>query len=381
MSLTIDIHALQSLPPSNINRDDTGAPKTAVFGGVPRQRVSSQSWKRAIRRDFEDKLPAGTVGYRTKRAAGLIAKRIEDLTGEAGQAWDRAKIAESVKSLFAAVKIKLSEVKVEDGEDGEDAKAAAVGDTGYLLFLSPRQIDNAARALIELDGEKIAKKQADPLLNSEHSIDIAMFGRMIADDAAFNVDAAVQVAHAIGIHESEPEFDYYTAVDDVVEDNEETGAGMIGTMQMMSSTLYRYATIDVASLEENLGDPAATGEAIRAFLDSFITSLPSGKQNSYAHNTLPELVLVEVRDTRSVSLVNAFETPVRVDADGSRRLEGARRLAKEAADVRASYGFEPLASFVIGLGELVEPFGELATATTLPQLAEQVLATTREVSR
>src|SRR5690606_14372109 len=161
MSLTIDIHALQSLPPSNINRDDTGAPKTAVFGGVPRQRVSSQSWKRAIRRDFEDKLPAGTVGYRTKRAAGLIAKRIEDLTGEAGQAWDRAKIAESVKSLFAAVKIKLSEVKVEDGEDGEDAKAAAVGDTGYLLFLSPRQIDNAARALIELNGEKIAKKQAD----------------------------------------------------------------------------------------------------------------------------------------------------------------------------------------------------------------------------
>lgn len=366
MSTVIDIHALQSLPPSNINRDDTGAPKSAVFGGVPRQRVSSQSWKRAIRKDFEDKLPAGTVGFRTKRVVDLIAVRVQELSEVNGDKWPLARAQDAAKALFSAAGIKLNAVASVDDE------SARGEETGYLFFLSPRQIENAAKALIGSEDAKPSKKEARELLNNDHSIDIAMFGRMVAEDSTFNVDAAVQVAHAIGIHESEPEFDYYTAVDDVVEDKEETGAGMIGTMQMMSSTLYRFATIDLKSLTENLGDGDAAVKSTVAFLRSFIESLPTGKQNSYANNTLPELIYVVVRDSRSISLVNAFEAPVRAPEGGSRRLEGARRLAAEARSIETEYGFVPKESFVIGLADLRTPFEGIATSITLPELSDQV---------
>ncbi|ATG50696.1 type I-E CRISPR-associated protein Cas7/Cse4/CasC [Brachybacterium vulturis] len=366
MSLVLDIHALHTLPPSNINRDDTGAPKSAVFGGVPRHRVSSQSWKRAIRRDFEKTLGADHVGFRTKRVADLVADRVQELTKGDDAMWDRERADAAAMNLFTGAGIKLTEAKVREGEEKRGAE------TGYLLFLSPRQIDNAARKLVETDGAKPSKKEARALLDDAHSIDIAMFGRMVADAPDYNVDASVQVAHAIGIHESEPEFDYYTAVDDIVEDKEETGAGMIGTMQMTSSTLYRFATVDLRSLQENLGDANAAVEATTAFVNSFITSLPSGKQNSYAHNTVPELVYLTIRDTRSLSLVNAFESPVRA-ADGvSRREAGAQLLASEAKQLESNYGFVPVASFAIGLGALTEPFTEFATVTTLPALADQL---------
>lgn len=362
MTLVVDIHALHSLPPSNINRDDTGAPKSAVFGGVPRHRVSSQSWKRAIRRDFEKTLGKDEVGYRTKRVADLVANKIQELTEASGVSWERERADSAAKNLFAGAGIKLTEPTLREGEKTRGAE------TGYLLFLSPRQIENAARKLIETDGAKPSKKEAQALLDDAHSIDIAMFGRMVADAPDFNVDASVQVAHAIGIHESEPEFDYYTAVDDIVEDLEETGAGMIGTMQMTSSTLYRFATVDFESLTENLGDANAAVEATVAFTTAFITSLPTGKQNSYANNTVPELVYVAVRDSRSLSLVNAFEEPVRTADGSSRRVEGAKRLAKEAQDLSVDYGFTPTASYVIGLGELPAPFEGIAARTTLPQL-------------
>lgn len=368
MSFVLDIHALHSLPPSNLNRDDTGAPKSAVFGGVPRQRVSSQSWKRAIRRDFEQTLGAEAVGFRTKRVADLVATKIQELTKADGEGWEDDRAAAATKALFTAAGIKLTEPKLRDGEKkrGEE--------TGYLLFLSPRQIENAARFLIDNDGSKPAKKDAKLVLDDEHSIDIAMFGRMVADAPDYNVDAAVQVAHAIGIHESEPEFDYYTAVDDIVEDKEETGAGMIGTMQMTSSTLYRFATVDLEGLTTNLGDRNAAIEATKAFVSSFITSLPTGKQNTFAHNTLPELVYVTVRDTRSVSLVNAFEEPVRA-ADGiARRVAGAERLATEAEQLQSQYGFVPLAAFVIGLADMPAPFDDIADRCTLPELGDKVQA-------
>lgn len=380
MTLVLDIHALQSLPPSNVNRDDTGAPKSAVFGGVPRQRVSSQSWKRAIRREFEATMGIESVGYRTKHAAGLIAKRIQEITKASGEDWSEERAAESARGLFASAGIKLTTVsKKVRATDPDQGDQEIVGDeTGYLLFLSSRQIQRAAEALIAADGEKIAKKDAKELLDTGHSIDIAMFGRMLADVPDYNVDASVQVAHALGIHESEPEFDYFTAVDDVVEDREETGAGMIGTVQMMSSTLYRFATVDMTSLAENLGDPAAAVEAAIAFVQAFITSMPTGKQNTFANNTLPELVYLTVRDTRSISLVNAFEEPVRADDTSNRRLEGAKRLAGEAREVQEQYGFVPTSSFVLGLGQLREPFEELATVTTLPALADQLRSALQE---
>ncbi|WP_018297203.1 type I-E CRISPR-associated protein Cas7/Cse4/CasC [Corynebacterium lubricantis] len=379
MSTVVDIHALQTLPPSLINRDDTGAPKTAIFGGVPRQRVSSQSWKRAIRRYVEENVSEDLIGERTKRTPELIAKKVNQINSD----WDLPKAVEGVDALFKAAKIKLSvEAKKQEADPDvateEKEEFNAYPQTGYLLFLSPQQIQRAAEAIIEKDGEKFSKKEAEEILDTEHSLDIAMFGRMLADAPTYNVDASVQVAHAISVHETQPEFDYFTAVDDVVEDAEESGAGMIGTVQMMSSTLYRFATINVDGLKDNLGSAQNAHEAVGHFIRAFVESMPTGKQNTFANNTLPELVYVAVRDGRSVSLVNAFEEPVSGTSDQGRRRVAAQKLAEEERQVIDTYGFKPRKAFVLSLGDLGQEFEGIAESTKLDDLAAQVQAVLEE---
>lgn len=370
MTLVIDIHALQTVPPSLINRDDTGAPKSAIFGGVPRQRVSSQAWKRAIRRYFEHEIGQEAVGLRSRNLPEVIVNRVLEISPEFGL----EEAIEGVQNLFKAPGakqgIKLVEPKVsKDGEDSDNQSPYPT--TAALLFLSPHQIERAAQAIVDADGGKITKAEATDILDTKHSVDMAMFGRMLADAPAFNIDASVQVAHAIGVHESEPEFDYYTAVDDVLEDAEEIGAGMIGTTQMMSSTLYRFATINVEGLATNLGNMDMANKAAVLFIKAFIESMPTGKQNTFANNTLPELVYVAVRNTRSVSLVNAFEDPVGRE-DSTRRRAAAEALAQEARDIEDVYGMKPLAAYVLATGELGEPFSGLAENVTFQKLSEKV---------
>lgn len=373
MTTYIDVHALQTVPPSLVNRDDTGAPKTATFGGFPRQRVSSQSWKRAIRRYFETHLDSSSVGFRTKYALELIVDEVQRLAPDL----PKGQAIEGAERVFRLAKIKLNDPKGTK-LDGDDTSREKLKNTGYLLFLSPFQITNIAQAVIDADKSPIKAADAKRLLNSQHSIDIACFGRMVADNPSFNVDAAVQVAHALGIHESVPEFDYFTAVDDVSEDRDDTGAGMLGTVQMMSSTLYRFATINVDSLHANLGSTDAANAAIRAFLEAFVVSMPTGKQNTFANNTLPELVYVAVRDDRSVSLVNAFEDPVMATTEASRRILGAERMAQEESEIEKNYGFVPRSAFVVALNDLGREFSGIATQTSLPDLYGAVLSAVSE---
>ncbi|QNH95438.1 type I-E CRISPR-associated protein Cas7/Cse4/CasC [Corynebacterium anserum] len=378
MTLVVDIHALQTVPPSLINRDDTGAPKSAIFGGVPRQRVSSQSWKRAIRRHFEECVGDSTVGLRSRELPELIAKKAAELAPDA--TIDQA--IDGVRKLFKATGkegIKLVDPdkpkKAKKGEEAPVDEHPKFPTTAALLFLSPHQISRAAEAIAnKLQGGedlKFAKAEAVDLLDTHHSIDMSLFGRMLADAPSYNIDAAVQVAHALSVHESQPEFDYFTAVDDVVEDAEETGAGMIGTTQMMSSTLYRFATVNVDALAQNLDDREIAREATAMFLTAFIESMPTGKQNSFANNTLPELVYVAVRDTRSVSLVNAFEEPVTSES-GSRRKAAAEALANEERDIEQAYGMKPLAAYVLGVKGLGNAFEGLAENVNKQELLDRL---------
>ncbi|MDK4303320.1 type I-E CRISPR-associated protein Cas7/Cse4/CasC [Corynebacterium propinquum] len=366
MSLIVDIHALQTIPPSLINRDDTGAPKSAVFGGTPRQRVSSQSWKRAIRKFFEDNFDPEQIGDRSKRLPEKIARKLEDAGLEQAEAISRT------EQLFKAAKIKTSVQKLSKKEIENGEEANPYPETGYLLFLSQHQIDRAVSELLERNGENLKKTEAQEILDTRHSVDMSMFGRMVADDAAYNVDASVQVAHALGIHASAPEFDFFTAVDDLAEEGEETGAGMLGTVQMMSSTLYRYATVNVDSLAENLDSRENAFQATEQFIDAFIKSMPTGKINTFANQTLPELVYITVRDSRPISLVNAFESPVEATESVSRRAVGAQKLADEARDIETVYGFTPRAAFVLGIGELTTPFQDLAETITLLDLKDKI---------
>ena len=354
MSTYVDIHIIQSLPPSCVNRDDSGSPKSAVYGGVRRLRVSSQSWKRATRLYFNDLLDAKDVGVRTKRVVEVLAERItEDAPELAGDA------VTLVEGVFKAARIKLSPPR---------GKKDAPQESGYLLFLSTSQIARLAELAIASarDGEALDAKTVKKIFKEAHAVDIALFGRMVADDTDLNVDAACQVAHAISTHAAENEYDFFTAVDDDKSRSEEedAGAGMMGTVEFSSATMYRYATVNLDMLVENLGDGDAALRALEVFIKGFCLSMPTGKQNTFANRTLPEAVVVSVRDDQPVSLVGAFEKPIRTnEADGylARSVEA---LAEHARAIEDNYGLKPLAGFVVALkgGDILVPEGPDAPA-------------------
>lgn len=284
--LFLDIHAIQTVPPSNINRDDTGSPKTAQYGGVTRARVSSQSWKRAIRKYFYDKGDTQNIGIRSCDIVKYIAKKIVDKDNSI-----------SVEDAITLVEKTLNAAKLST----KDQKLKA------LFFISNNQADKFAQACLD---KKTNKTELQEILKTDTSIDIALFGRMLADDPSLNEDASSQVAHAISTHAIESEFDFYTAVDDLApEDN--AGAGMLGTLEYDSSTLYRYANIALHDFYKQLGDKEEVIDAVKLFVEAFVKSMPTGKINSFANQTLPQAVVVSLRSDRPINLVSAFEEPVK----------------------------------------------------------------------
>lgn len=327
--LFVDINAIQTLPPSNINRDDTGSPKTAQYGGVIRARVSSQSWKKAIRDYFYNNSEFENIGVRTLEIVKYLAEEIKrlkpSLTDE-----DALKLA---NETFKAA-----------GIGTKDNKAKA------LFFLGKSQRDALAKAAI--DGEKDKKKLQD-ILSSNPAIDIALFGRMVADDQNLNEDASAQVAHAISTHQVSNEYDFFTAVDDISKE-ESQGAGMLGTVEYNSSTLYRYANVAAHELLNQLGSVEDTVGAIRLFVEAFAKSLPTGKVNTFANQTLPQAILVSIRDDRPVNLVSAFEEPVRSN-DGYVE-KSIKKLLKEEEKV-LKFVNKPLHTYyltMVDMGEKIE---------------------------
>lgn len=284
--LFLDVHAIQILPPSNINRDDTGSPKTALYGGARRARVSSQSWKRAMREYFRNNSESFSLGVRTLDVVRYVADKIKELDPE----WTDDK----------AMK-KADEIINEAGIKTKDKKAKA------LVFIGDEQAKKLAQAAI--DGET-DKKELKDILKNNPAVDVALFGRMVADDPSLNEDASAQVAHSISTHSVQTEYDFYTAVDDLApEDN--AGAGMLGTIEFNSSTLYRYANVAIHELLSQLVDKEKTVDTVKLFVDAFANSLPTGKVNTFANQTLPQVLIVTLRSDRPINLVTAFEKPVK----------------------------------------------------------------------
>ena len=364
MSVFVDIHVLQTLPPSNPNRDDTGAPKSATFGGVQRMRISSQAIKRATRQDFEGKIDDGNYGVRTKKIVELVARTITEKRPDLG-----AESIELSEMGLKAIGFKLTEPRG-DKSDKELKEA------GFLVFLSAKQIEHVADALISVareDDPVAAFKELKPrsLVDTNHSIDIALFGRMVAEPNALNVDAACQVAHAIGVGAVEHEYDYYTAVDDEKKRNDEAdeGAGMIGTIEFASATVYRYATINVDLLRENLGDDAVADRAVELFVDSFVRSMPTGKVTTFANRTLPDAVLVQVRDDQPINMSGAFEEPIVAGQRGFAE-PAIKRFVEFEARLRELTGLEAVESLVSWTTPRGESFSELGRHVRLASLGE-----------
>lgn len=286
--LFLDIHAIQTVPPANINRDDTGSPKTAQYGGVTRARVSSQSWKRAIRKYFNENGDLGNVGIRSLEIVKYVANKIVEKDSSI-----------SIEEAMLMAEKTINAAKISTKE--QKAKA--------LFFLSDKQAEKLAQASID---KVTDKKQLESILNDDISIDIALFGRMVADNTILNEDASSQVAHAISTHAIQSEFDFFTAVDDLApEDN--AGAGMLGTVEYNSSTLYRYANVALYNFYSQLSDKEETINATKLFVKSFVESMPTGKINTFANQTLPQAIVVSLRTDRPLNMVSAFEEPIKSD--------------------------------------------------------------------
>lgn len=391
--MRLDLHVLQSIPPANLNRDDTGSPKDAFFGGVRRTRLSSQSVKRAIRHSeaFRAALD-GPMGTRSKRLAAPVAERL----AAQGRDYDEAVAVAGafMQALYGAGK----EAKTERG---------SVPSTKYLVYAGEDDLDRAAALLAPVFGEALGhvrhlgapaagdgeattepeteaaeetpakggkkkgdkksreqtaaedyfkalaasyKKEAEKV-KTVRAADIALFGRMLADDPSSNVDAACHVAHALSVDAHALLFDYFTAVDDL-QPGDNAGAGMIGTVPFASSCFYRFATVDLGLLARTLGgaatpDTSGAVDAAMAFASAFPVTLPSGKQATFAAYTLPSLVLAVVRDGPAVSLANAFEQPVERTRTESLSAVAAQRLADHFASVTTAFNVPTSAAYVL----------------------------------
>jgi len=387
MKTLIEIHALQNFAPSNLNRDDTGAPKDALFGGTRRARVSSQCLKRAVRRHFGELVnkPNGLapedVALRTKR----VLDALTDALVKKGRG--KTEATEKVRLALAAIELPVK-------EDGKSE---------YLLFLGQREVSSlasiidmnwkaiTASAKIPAEGKKAdkAKKQAaqnaDPKLkealleifNGGKAVDVALFGRMLADMPEKNQNAACQVAHAISTHSVEREFDFYTAVDDL-QPEDTAGADMMGTVEFNSACFYRYAVVDWEKLMANLqNDTELSTKGLRAFLEGFVVAEPTGKQNTFAAHNPPEFVAVSVRwNTAPRNLANAFETAIRMRKDESLTRRSAEELARKAKTLQTAYGGKEK-TFVLNLTEAnVDGYG--SSVASLKDLLDKSVSAVKE---
>lgn len=342
--MLIQIHMLQNYSPANLNRDDTGSPKDAVFGGTRRGRISSQCLKRSIRRSaaFAEAFHSeNLLAVRTRTLPDLIRKALE----AAGA--DSKEIDEVVKRV---PEIGREAAKAKGGEDAEGGdenseETAAETATKQLVFIGRDEIGPMAEKLLSIykqQGKKwAAMKIADitKALGSSmpRSVDIALFGRMTTSAAFEDVYAAAQVAHALSTHSLVQEFDYYTAVDDL---SGEAGAGMIGDVEFNSSTYYKYFNIHWEKLVENLGgDAAVARRAVLAFVEASATAQPSGKQNTFAAHNLPDVVLVEVSEKNlPVSYANAFLKPAKASNSQTLIQASAAQLGDYMQKVGKAYG-------------------------------------------
>jgi len=354
--IKIEVHLIQNFAPSNLNRDDTGQPKSATFGGFRRARISSQCSKRSVRREgpMADLLEQrGAI--RTRHLIVEIAKALDE------KEEPDEKTIETVAGVFEAGGLERPPKKGgkgksqetnpanEEVEESGDASSESKNTTKILLFLDKEALPKLVSVFKEnwgslSKGRKEVKESARDkvgrlLFEAVKAPDIALFGRMleVKSNTSFGkynmrVEAACQVAHPISTHKVDMEMDFYTAVDDL-NPAEETGAGMMGIVGFNSACYYRYALVDRDQLARNLArkterangkwaeeleakDYEDADKVIKAFLEAMVYAIPTGKQNTFAAQNLPSFGLFARRKGGvPISLANAFAKPVRPKKD------------------------------------------------------------------
>lgn len=363
MTTFLQLHFLTAYPPSNLNRDDTGRPKTAMFGGAPRLRVSSQSLKRAWRTSpvFAQRL-GEHVGKRTQRLGDEVRSYLVGKGMPEDQALD---VARSIAGVFG----KLEDKPSADGKAATEKKGKDPAFIKQLAFVAPEEFERAyALADLALSGEEITPDADALLVRTDTAADIAMFGRMLADNPAFNREAAVQVAHAITTHRAAVEDDYYVAVDDLKDSSEadDAGTSFIGVQEYGAGLFYLYACVDCDLLVSNLGgNRELARDAIAALVESATTVSPRGKQASFASRARASFALVERGTQQPRTLAAAFLKPVAPGEGKGKSREDIARISvgrlnafRKGLDDVYGAGADGVASF--DLTDVENPEGTLA---------------------
>lgn len=346
----LQLHLLTAYGPSNLNRDDTGRPKSVVFGGVPRLRVSSQSLKRAWRES--DVFKDGLDGHLAKRTQRLGADLLAHLRAGGMDDERSLEVARDIAGVFGKLR------KVSEKEDATFIE--------QLAFVSPEERATAfGLADQALCGQQIAAKPGDILQSADSAADVAMFGRMLADNPRFNREAAVQVAHAITTHRAIAEDDYYTAVDDLKSRDEpdDAGAGFVGVQEYGAGVFYLYVCVDRGLLLSNLdGAEPVRDASLAALAEAAATVSPRGKQSSFASRSCAIYALAEKGAEQPRSLAAAFLKPVASEDQGVASVQalegfrdrldaayGARADDRYTMDVNAGKGtLQDLVAFAVG---------------------------------
>lgn len=390
MTVLVEVHILQNHAPSNLNRDDTGSPKEAIFGGYKRARISSQCLKRSIRRSaiFRETFE-GSLGTRTRSLPELVRNRLLEM----GIDEEMAKIGAQKTSGFG-------------NKDGTEQAANESGyyRTAQTMFLSKMDVQIVSDVLAEaareagnpkafekLKAKDLQKKAEDKGLRPI-VVDIALFGRMVTSEAFLDVEASCQCAHAISTHKVDHEFDYYTAIDDLERSSDdETGLGadMIGDIEFNSACYYKYFNIHVDGLVDNLTGKAFRREvsaqeekdaletatkAIKALIEAACSVSPSGKQNTFAAHQRPGLVWVEIRENNlPVSYANAFSFPINPKSRDGLETESARKLKEECESLTEMYALKARKRLLLSRNKDIEILG-VPSEKNLVCLLEQLEA-------
>jgi CRISPR system Cascade subunit CasC len=376
----IQIHMLQSMPPGNLNRDETGQPKKCIFGGVTRGRISSQCLKRNIRHSMQFKEAFGdALADRTTYLPRMVADELKKDTklGVPGEELNSLMLA--LASKFKGEKRGGDANEGTDEDNGTEKPAApdaggdGAGQTGQLVFFPPpfaRRIAELAAAFRKQHQrayESFIRHKVKPKLTDEEerevevflesvataskqlTVDIGLFGRMTTSDLVVNVEAACQVAHAISTHETVIESDYFTAMDDKKSDfamtqTEKAGAAFLGSGDTETfynaAVYYKYLNLDVDALRKHLPSLSDEGaaKAVNALVSAAALATPTGKQNSFASHAAPELILVELSHTkRPLSYANAFLQSVEDGAGRNLMTESAKALQGYVDSIAAAF--------------------------------------------
>lgn len=358
----LEIHIIQTVGPNNLNRDDTGSPKDALFGGYRRARISSQAQKRAVRVAFQQQqlLNENERAVRTKRLVSALLERLSDLPQDQA----RLAVENALNALGFAVQEGKTEYLLFLGNQELSQLAACIRDNLEKLTVAPAK----GKKKTELDGA--LQEALEKVLDGGKAVDLALFGRMLADRPELSVDAAAQVAHALSTHKVDREFDFYTAVDDL-NPKEETGAGMMGDVEFSSATLYRYAVVNLDQLVANLQeDKELALKGALAFFEAFALTLPSGKQNTFAAHNPPLFLAFRAGKGLPRNLATAFENPLRPQDGKALSVVSVEALAREWAKFDRAFGpLNPEWKAALNLTEAEVP--GIPVVEQMPQLKEK----------